>query len=108
MYKNRLRLYIITYFIAEDLIQWPTSVHQTVHSSQPEAQETVVDALHQRNLAHDENRVPYVATEVTAHYGLLLHMQAQRRWTTSPFSMTWKSETQKIQLMKSNYTGHIM
>lgn len=87
--KNRLHKYIITYFIAEDLIQWPTSLDQAVHSSQPEAQKAVVDALHQHNLAHNKDRVPYVATEVTGHAGLMLHIQAQRMLTTGPSSVSY-------------------
>lgn len=79
---------LITYFIAEDLVQRPTSLHQTVHASQPQAQEAVVDALHQHNLRHNEDRVPDVATEVTGHCGLMLHVQAQRMLPAGPSSVT--------------------
>lgn len=59
-----------TYFITEDLVQRPISLHQTVHSCQPQSQEAVVDALHQYYLTHNEHWVPDVATEVTCHCGL--------------------------------------
>lgn len=75
---------ITTYVIAEDLVQWPTSLHQTVHSSQPQAQKAVVDALHQHNLTHNEDRVPDVATKVTGHCGVMFHVQAQRMLTAGP------------------------
>lgn len=78
----------ITYFIAKDLVQWPISLHQTVHSCQPQAQEAVVDALHQHNLTDDEDWVPDVATEVTGHLGLILHIEAQRMLPAGP-SRVW-------------------
>ena len=56
-----------TYLIAEDLVQWPIGLHKTVHSSQPQTQETVVDALHQYYLRHNEDWVPDVAAEMTGH-----------------------------------------
>lgn len=71
-------------FIAKNLVQWPTTLHEAVHSSQPQAQEAVVDALHQHNLAHDEDRVPDVAAEVAGHCWLMLHVQAQMMFTTGP------------------------
>ena len=72
--------YTVTHFIAEDLVQWSTSWHQTVHSGQPQAQEAVVDALHQHNLAHDENWVPDVATEVTGHFATRTGAKDDNSW----------------------------
>lgn len=63
-------------FIAEDLVQWPTTLHEAVYSSQPQAQEAVVYALHQYDLTHNEDWVPDVATEVTGHDWRMLHSQA--------------------------------
>lgn len=71
-------------FIAKDLVQRPAGLYQAVHSSQPQAQEAVVDALHQRDLTHNEDRVPDVAAEVTGHCTLMLHVQAQRMLTAGP------------------------
>lgn len=56
------------YLIAEDLIQWSTTLHKAIHSSQPQAQEAVVDTLHQHNLTDDEDRVPDVTAEVAGHH----------------------------------------
>ena len=85
----------LTYFIAENLVKWPIDLNQTVHSSQPEAQEAVVDALHQHNLTHNQDRVPDVATEVAGHGGLKVTVQAPQdvnSWSqllpTGPSSVT--------------------
>lgn len=40
---------------------------QTINTSQPQTQEAVVDALHENNLRDDEDRIPDVAAEMTAH-----------------------------------------
>ena len=78
---------LFTYTIAEDLIQGPIGVHQTVHSSQPQAQEAVVDALHQHNLTHNEDGVPDVAAEVTGHCKLMFHNMAQRMLTVTTWAI---------------------
>lgn len=59
-------------------------MNQTVHSGQPQAQEAVVDALHQQDLTHDEDWVPDVAAEVTGHVGLMSHIQAERMLKAGP------------------------
>ena len=66
-----------TYFIAEDLIKWPTTSYKAAHSSQPQAQEAIVDTLHQHNLTHNEDWVPDVAAEVADHFWQMLHLQDQ-------------------------------
>lgn len=81
--KMHTHAYLKTYLIAEDLVQWPTTLHKAVHSSQPQAQKAVVDALHQHDLAHDEDRVPDVATEMSGHCWLTFHVQTQRTLTTA-------------------------
>lgn len=58
-----------TCFITEDLVEGATGVYESVHAGQPQAQEAVVDALHQQDLAQDQHRVPDVAAEV-GHGGL--------------------------------------
>lgn len=40
---------------------------QTINASQPQTQEAVVDALHENNLGDDEDWIPDVAAEMTAH-----------------------------------------
>ena len=56
-----------THLITEDLVQRSVGLYETIHSSQPQTQKAVVDALHQHNLGQDEDRVPDVAAEMTAH-----------------------------------------
>lgn len=40
---------------------------QTINTSQPQTQEAVVDALHENNLGDDEDWIPDIAAEMTAH-----------------------------------------
>lgn len=72
------------YVIAKHLVQWTTYLRQAVHSCQPQSQEAVVDALHEEDLAHDEDRVPDVTAEVTSHVGLGSCVQAWRMLKAGP------------------------
>lgn len=67
-------------FVAEHLVQWAATLYESVHPGQPQAQEAVVDALHEHDLTHDEDRVPDVAAEV-GHGWLVFHAEAWRTLT---------------------------
>lgn len=55
--------------VTEYLVEWSTGMDQTINTSQPQTQEAVVDALHENNLGDDEDWIPDIAAEMTAHLG---------------------------------------
>lgn len=63
---------------------------QTINTSQPQTQEAVVDALHENNLRDDEDRIPDVAAEMTAH------LAGEEGDNTRPTPAGWVNRSPKI------------